>query len=82
VGSTFHVVDVPPNLSPEPVQAFQSFTDDLYQLTDSLVEIGVTTVAMESTVIYWIPVFEILKDCRLEVLLVMPAMSRMCRAQD
>lgn len=70
VGATFHVVAVPPELSPEPVQAFQSFTGDLYRLADWLVEIGVTTVAMESTGIYWIPVFEILEAHGLEVLLV------------
>jgi len=49
VGSTFPVVAVPPDLAPEPVQAFQSFTGDLYRLADWLVEVGVTTVAMEST---------------------------------
>ena len=70
VGSTFHVVAVPPELSPEPVQPFQSFTGDLYRLADWLVEIGVTTVAMESTGIYWIPVFAILEAHGLEVLLV------------
>jgi transposase len=70
VGATFHVVAVPPELSPEPVQAFQSFTGDLYRLADWLVEIGVTTVAMESTGIYWIPVFDILEAHGLEVLLV------------
>jgi transposase len=70
VGSTFHVVAVPPELSPEPVQPFQSFTGDLYRLADWLIEIGVTTVAMESTGIYWIPVFEILEAHGLEVLLV------------
>jgi hypothetical protein len=70
VGSTFHVVAVPPELSPEPVQPFQSFTGDLYRLADWLVDIGVTTVAMESTGIYWIPVFEIPEAHGLEVLLV------------
>jgi transposase len=61
VGSTFHVVAVPPELSAEPVQTFQSFTGDLYRLAHWLVEIGVTTVAMESTGSYWIPVFAILE---------------------
>jgi len=70
VGSTFHVVAAPPELTSEPVQAFQSFTGDLYRLADWLVDIGVTTVAMESTGIYWIPVFEILEAHGLEVLLV------------
>ena len=70
VGSTFHVVAVPPELSAEPVQTFQSFTGDLYRLAHWLVDIGVTTVAMESTGIYWIPVFDILEAHGLEVLLV------------
>ena len=43
---------------------------DLYRLATWLVEIGVTTVAMESTGIYWIPVFAILEAHGLEVLLV------------
>jgi transposase len=70
VGSTFHVVAVPPELSAEPVQTFQSFTGDLYRLAHWLVDLGVTTVAMESTGIYWIPVFDILEAHGLEVLLV------------
>ena len=70
VGSTFHVVAVPPDLTSEPVQTFQSFTGDLYRLANWLVEIGVTTVAMESTGVYWIPVFDILEAHGLEVLLV------------
>src|SRR5215475_16187678 len=69
VGSTFHVVAVPPELSAEPVQTFQSFTGDLYRLAHWLVDLGVTTVAMESTGIYWIPVFDILEAHSLEVLL-------------
>lgn len=70
IGSTFHVVAVPPDLSPEPVRTYRSFTDDLHQLADWLVELGVTTVAMESTGIYWIPIFEILEARGVEVLLV------------
>jgi transposase len=73
------VVAVPPELSAEPVQTFQSFTGDLYRLANWLVEIGVTTVAMESTGIYWIPVFDILEAHGLEVLL-MPGMSKRFRA--
>ena len=42
---------------PSPFQTFQSFTGDLYRLANWLVDIGITTVAMESTGIYWIPVF-------------------------
>ena len=71
VGSTFHVVAVPPALTSEPVQTFQSFTGDLYRLADWFVDIGgVTTVAMASTGVYWISVFDILEAHGLEVLLV------------
>ncbi len=70
IGSRFHVVAVPPDLTDEPVQTFNSFTGDLHRLADWLVAVGVTTVAMESTGIYWIPAFEILAARNLEVLLV------------
>ena len=56
--------------SAEPVRTYQSFTDDLHQMADWLVDLGITTVAMESTGIYWIPAFEILEARGLEVLLV------------
>jgi transposase len=70
IGSRFHVVAVAPELSEEPVRTYESFTGDLHRLADWLVEIGITTVAMESTGIYWVPVFEILEDRGLEVRLV------------
>jgi hypothetical protein len=70
VGATFHVVAVPPGRADQPVRTFRSFTDDLEELADWLAEIGITTVAMESTGVYWIPVFEILEAHGFEVLLV------------
>lgn len=70
VGSTFHVVAVPPEVSDEPVRTFRSFTGDLQRLAEWLREVGVTTIAMESTGVYWIPVFEILEARGFEVLLV------------
>jgi transposase len=70
IGSTFHVVAVPPELDAEPVRSFRSFTADLTALADWLVGLGVATVAMESTGIYWIPLFEILEARGLEVVLV------------
>src|SRR5687767_5217593 len=70
VGATFHVVAVPPDRAGEPVRTFQSFTGDLHRLADWLTEVGVTTIAMESTGVYWIPVFEILEARGFEVLLV------------
>lgn len=70
VGSRFHVVAVGADRSEEPVRSYQSFTGDLERLADWLEEVGITTVAMESTGVYWIPVFEILEARGLEVLLV------------
>ena len=70
IGSTFHVVAVSRDAADEPVRRFDSFTGDLYALADWLAEVGTTTVAMESTGVYWIPVFEILEARGFEVLLV------------
>ena len=70
VGSKSHFVAVPEGVDPEPVREFSTFTDDLERLADWLISCGVTTVAMESTGIYWIPVFEILEARSLEVKLV------------
>lgn len=70
VGSRSHFVAVPEGASEQSVREFSSFTDDLYQMADWLIACGVTTVAMESTGIYWIPIFEILESKGLEVKLV------------
>jgi transposase len=52
------------------VRSFPTFTSDLYRLADWLAACGVTTVAMEATGVYWIPVFEILEARGFDVLLV------------
>ena len=70
IGATFHVVAVPPDRAEEPVRTFRSFTGDLHQLADWLKQVGITTIAMESTGVYWIPAFEILEARGFEVLLV------------
>lgn len=70
VGATFHVVAVSPERDATPVRKFQSFTTELHRLSRWFREIGVTSVAMESTGVYWIPVFEILKSEGFEVILV------------
>lgn len=68
VGSTFRVVGVPPESCDEPVRTFRSFTSDLHRVADWLRAIGVATIAMVSTGVYWIPVFEILETRSFEVL--------------
>lgn len=70
VGAQFHVVAVAPERDSQPVRTFRSFTDDLHRLADWLEQGGITTVAMESTGVYWIPVFEILEARGFEVWLV------------
>jgi transposase len=52
------------------VRKFSSFTHDLHRLADWLLACGVETVAMESTGVYWIPLYEILEERGFEVLLV------------
>ena len=54
----------------QPVRAFGTFTPDLYALADWLGQCQVTTVAMESTGVYWIPIYEVLEARGLEVYLV------------
>ena len=63
-------VAVPPTDDPRPVRRFETFTDDLLKLRDWLKTTGITTVAMESTGVYWIPLFQILEAAGLEVCLV------------
>ena len=70
VGSLFHVVAIPSSCSGEPVKKFSSFTGDLKRLRDWLCQHNIKTVAMESTGIYWIPIYEILEQAGLEVFLV------------
>jgi len=61
---------VPADRAPQPVRAFGTFTPDLHALADWLEQCGVQTVAMESTGVYWIPIYEILEARGLEVYLV------------
>src|SRR6516162_11630283 len=70
VGATAHVVAVPPEREDRPVRTFRTFSSDLHSLAQWLGEVGITTVAMESTGVYWVPVFEILEAHGFEVLLV------------
>ena len=70
IGSAAHFVAVPPDRDDEPVREFQSFTADLHRLADWLDACNVDTVAMESTGVYWIPLYELLESRSFTVLLV------------
>ena len=69
-GAAEHYVSVPPDRDPTPVRSFRTFTADLERLADWLVACRITSVAMEATGVYWIPVYDILEARGLEVLLV------------
>ena len=62
IGSTNHFVAVPPDRCDEPVREFRSFTADLEALAQWLTACGVDIVAMESTGVYWIPLYELLES--------------------
>jgi transposase len=70
IGSESHWVAVPEDRDDPPVREFKSFTHELLALADWLEACGIETVAMESTGVYWIPLYEILEERGIEVLLV------------
>jgi transposase len=62
VGGSEHWVAVSPDRGPEPVRRFGCFTADLREMGRWLMEKGVRSVAMQSTGVYWMPVFEVLEQ--------------------
>jgi len=70
IGSASHYVAVPPDRDEEGVREFRSFTEDLDRLASWLTTCGVDTVAMESTGVYWIPLYELLESRGFTVYLV------------
>jgi len=70
VGNGAHYVAVRPDRDREPVRRFECFTADLHRLADWLQSCGVKTVAMQSTGVYGIPLYEILEERGFEVYLV------------
>src|ERR1700746_2278075 len=70
VGNGVNSVAVRPDRDPQPVRRFECFTADLNRLTDWLQQCGAKTVAMQSTGVYWIPLYEILEERGIEVFLV------------
>jgi transposase len=70
IGSDRHLVAVPEGRDEVSVREFGAFTSDLNRIAEWLEKCGVTTVAMESTAVYWIPLFELLEQRGFEVKLV------------
>src|SRR2546430_7182446 len=70
IGAEEIFVAVPAERTSEPVRSFGSFTRDLHELVDWLQECRVRTVAMESTGVCWIPLYQILETRGFQVFLV------------
>ena len=70
IGATEIYVAVPPDRDSQPVRQFATFTEDLIAAADWLERCGIDTVAMESTGVYWIPLFQMLEGRGLKVCLV------------
>jgi transposase len=70
IGASFHLVAIPEDRTEENIRKFGPFTSDLHRLADWLIEHRIETAVMESTGVYWIPVFQILEQRGLEVKLV------------
>lgn len=70
IGAEEHYVAVPADADPQPVRRFGAFTADLERLAGWLTACGVTTVVMESTGVFWIPLFELLESRGFQVHLV------------
>jgi len=70
VGSSEIWVSISPERDEEPIRRYETFTRDLYAMADWLKQRGIDSVAMESTGVYWIPLFEILESHDIRVVLV------------
>ena len=62
VGNSEHYVAIAPDKSAEPVRRFGCFTADLRELARFLKEHGIVTVVMQSTGVYWIPLYDVLEE--------------------
>ena len=70
IGAEEIFVAVPADRAADSVRSFGTFTRDLHELADWLQDCGVRTVAMESTGVYWIPLYQILETRGFQVFLV------------
>jgi transposase len=70
IGAEEIYVCIPPGRDVERVRVYPTFTSDLHHLADWLAACGVETVAMESTGVYWVPIYDILEEGGFEVYLV------------
>jgi hypothetical protein len=76
-----HYVAVPPSDDAQPVRRVGAYTVDLEALADWLAACGITTVALESTGVYWIPLVELLETRGFKVRLVDPRQVQKIQAR-
>jgi transposase len=81
IGNESHYVAVPPTRESEPVRRFGCTTAELKSMADWLRQCRIRTVAMQSTGVYWIAVFDILEEAGFEVYLVNAREQESARAQ-
>ena len=67
VGAKKHLVAVPCDRDLQPIRTFQAFTPELHELAAWLKRCGIKTLALESTGIYWISLYEVLEQYGFEV---------------
>jgi len=72
IGAREIYIAVPADRDEHPVRKCGTFTSDLHQMAEWLVNCGITTAAMESTGVYWIPVYDVLEQHGIQVCLVNP----------
>ena len=72
IGAREIFVAVPADRDDHPVRRYDTFTCDLRDMAEWLKRCGVTTVAMESTGVYWIPVYDMLEENGIQGCLVNP----------
>lgn len=70
IGSREHYVCVPADRDKKNVRKFEAFTSSIKEMAAWLKQCGIKTIAMESTGVYWIPLFQILETSGFEVMLV------------
>src|SRR4051812_12416149 len=78
IGSKMHMAAVNPDCTDIPVRAFGTFTQDLHDLADWFSACGVTSVAMESTGVYWIPAYKSWSSVDLRLFWSTPGTPRTC----
>lgn len=79
VGNEEHYVAVPPSFDPEPVRRFGCFTQDLLAMAEWLKKLGIETVALQSTGVYWIALYDILSERGIKVFVVNARIPRTCQ---